>query len=364
MNASAAQPEKAKILLVDDSITNLKMLAALLRRQGYGVKAAKDASKALQYLEKHPIDLILLDINMPEINGYQLCSVLKSRAKTKQIPIIFLSGSTKSSAQLKAFSVGGADFITKPYRIVEVFARIEHQLALANQQEKLRDRNKNLEVELQQHRRMEHLLLNQTSKLRQEVQQQKDMGELLRLKNIHLQRQANIDKLTRLANRRYFDHYLIQEFRHCLTERHPLSLVLGDIDHFKKYNDYYGHPQGDQCLHDVAQILASIVNLPGDLVARYGGEEFALILPDTDQEAAIAVVESIQQALEQRRILHATSPVSDYVTMSLGGVTLLAELATTPKDLIQQADEALYRAKRNGRSQLCWHESSLSKTWV
>lgn len=357
MNEPVAKTEKTRILIIDDSITNLKFLAAILSHHGYATAAAKEATEAIQYVEKHTVDLILLDINMPRINGYQLCTVLKSRIKTKQIPVIFLSGSTQSTAQLKAFSVGGADFITKPYRGVEVLARIEHQLHLAHQRKTLLQRNRSLEAELQQHRRMEHLLLEQRNKLRRAIQQQRDMSELLRLRNIRLQRQATIDTLTCLANRRYFDQHLAQEFRHCISEHHPLSLVLCDIDHFKGYNDHYGHPQGDKCLYEVAQILASVANLPNDLVARYGGEEFALILPDTDNEAAISVVECIQRMLTKQAIPHATSKVASYVTMSFGGVTLVPQLASTPKALVQQADEALYLAKHNGRSQYCWHDS-------
>ncbi|AFY40348.1 response regulator receiver modulated diguanylate cyclase [[Leptolyngbya] sp. PCC 7376] len=357
MNAPAAREEKAKILIVDDSITNLKLLAAILAQHNYAMTVVKKAIDALKYLEKNSIDLILLELSMLGSSAYQLCTILKSRIRTKHIPIIFLGGTAQSVDKLKAFSVGASDFITAPNQSIEILARVELHLNLSRQRKKLLTKNKILEVKIKQHRRMEALLLQQTTKLRKEIQQQKDMGELLRLRNIRLKRQANTDPLTHVANRRYFDRYLSREFKHCMREHHPLSLVLCDIDYFKFYNDHYGHQQGDDCLHAVAQILASVANLPNDLVARYGGEEFALILPDTDQEAAIAVVECIQRILDKKHLQHNASEVADRITLSFGGVTLLPNQTCNIAMLIKQADDALYKAKNNGRSRHHWHKS-------
>lgn len=357
MRASVYHDDKPRILVVDDHIVNLKLLTGMLSQHGYRVQVAKNGFEGLQWLENNRPDLILLDIKMPDMDGYQFCSILKSRQRTKDIPVIFFSGVTHSIEKIRAFSVGGVDFISKPFQGVEVLARIDHQLRLAALQRELLRKNKSLEQEIHNRRKIEQQLLNKTEELEREIQQRKLMEELLRNRNIRLTKQANIDSLTQIANRRHFDEFLARELSHAMREAHPLSLVLCDVDHFKLYNDHYGHQEGDRCLHQVAQALASIANLPGDLVARYGGEEFAIILPDTDSSAAIAVVQDIQRCVAHLQLEHATSKVSDYVTLSCGGATLFPGDQAIAKVLIKKADQALYQAKHNGRNQVCWYSA-------
>ncbi|MGB2926716.1 MAG: diguanylate cyclase [Limnothrix sp.] len=359
MYAPVYHEEEQRILVVDDNLVNLKLLTGMLSQHGYKVDAAKDAKTALEQIQDQYPDLILLDIKMPEMNGYQLCTLLKSRVETQHIPIIFFSGITQSIEKIKAFSVGGVDFITKPFQGIEVIIRIEHQLKLANLQKELIAKNKILEAEVQHRSQIESLLMRQKDQLEREIKQRKFMESLLRDRNVRLSKQANVDALTQVANRRHFDGCLAREWQRATNEGQPLSIVLCDVDYFKLYNDSYGHQEGDSCLYQVAQTLASVANLPGDLVARYGGEEFVLILPDTYNYAAIAVIQNIQKLIEELHIKHEKSEVADYVTVSFGGVTLLPNEKANTDELLKRADESLYRAKRQGRNQVCWCDEQI-----
>jgi diguanylate cyclase (GGDEF)-like protein len=167
--------------------------------------------------------------------------------------------------------------------------------------------------------------------------------------NHELQQLANLDGLTQLANRRRFDECLTQEWKLLAREQQSLTLVLCDVDHFKEYNDCYGHQQGDDCLKQIANVLRRVATRPADLVARYGGEEFVLILPGTDENGARSVSERIQQEIRQLRLTHARSEVAEFVTLSLGVASIIPSLDVAPEILIKHADTALYEAKRRGR---------------
>ena len=161
-----------------------------------------------------------------------------------------------------------------------------------------------------------------------------------------------MDGLTAIANRRHFDEVLAQEWRRCLREQTPLSLIMADIDYFKKFNDTYGHQTGDDCLKEVARVLKKSLNRPGDLAARYGGEEFALILSDTDPEGARRVAEALRTRVEGQKIPHKHSSVSKWVTISLGAATLTPTPDQTPDQLVKASDRALYQAKAEGRNRV------------
>ncbi|ACB52860.1 putative diguanylate cyclase (GGDEF domain) [Crocosphaera subtropica ATCC 51142] len=161
------------------------------------------------------------------------------------------------------------------------------------------------------------------------------------------------DDLTTIPNRRYFNRYYQQEWRRCQRENYPMSLLLCDLDYFKSYNDYYGHQQGDNCLRQVAQILQNTLKRPGDMVFRYGGEEFVIILPNTASEGAEIIAEQIVQSIQQEQIAHYPSPVSSYVTISLGIAVTFPTNALSPQTLFEMVDMALYRAKATGRNRYC-----------
>jgi diguanylate cyclase (GGDEF)-like protein len=175
----------------------------------------------------------------------------------------------------------------------------------------------------------------------------------LEVSNRRLGYLANVDELTQVANRRYFDQYLRQEWQRALRDRRPISLVFCDVDYFKQFNDYYGHIAGDHCLEAVAQVLRSSIKRPGDLVARYGGEEFAIVLPNTELLGSSQLANGILINMRSRLIPHAASPISHYITLSFGIVSTIPTVDGNLQKLIDEADQALYQAKREGRNRIC-----------
>ena len=295
--------QRARILLVDDSSANLRILGEILAAE-YDILVATSGEAALEIAQDpEPPDLILLDVKMPGMDGYATCQILKESEQTRSIPVIFITAVEGSQAESKGFELGAVDYITKPYAAPVVRARVRTHMAL-----------------MQYTRLLENL--------------------------------AFLDGLTGIANRRQFDLELEKEWRRMMRRNAPLSLLMIDIDHFKAFNDHYGHGAGDECLRLVARSIAGVIKRPGDLAARYGGEEFAVILPDTDERGAAVVAESMLRAINALQIAHETSPVAGQVTISLGAASYVPQRHETPQGLINAADRALYLAKTAGRNQI------------
>lgn len=325
----------AEILIVDDTPTNLRFLSAMLTESGYEVRKATSGRMALKSIDSQLPDLILLDIMMPQMNGYEVCHLLKASEATQDIPVIFLSALNEINDKVKAFKVGGVDYITKPFHVEEVLVRVENQLTIRRLQKKLQQQNEQLQAEIQERKHIEANL---------KIAYQK------------LQRLAHLDGLTHVANRRLFDQYLSQQWQQLMITQAPLSLILCDVDYFKLYNDTYGHQEGDECLKAVAQSIVQAVKMTlGEfahscLVARYGGEEFTVILPEISCDFAQKVAEAIRlEVLELQRV-HQGSNISPYITLSLGIACLVPSENTQIETLILKADQALYQAKRQGRN--------------
>jgi len=331
MNTNQPTPYKADILVVDDKPDNLRLLSTMLTEQGYKVRKVISGELALKACQIMPPDLILLDINMPNMNGYMVCKQLKSWSQTQDIPVIFISALDGVIDKVEAFSHGGADYITKPFEIQEVLARVKNQLTIRQLQKKLQQQNSLLSQEIQERQRAE--------------------AELQKV-NKELHRLATLDGLTQVANRRCFDEYFDLEWRRLQREKAVLSFILCDVDHFKLYNDTYGHLAGDSCLKQIAQTISDTLKRPADLVARYGGEEFAIILPNTCIEGAVHVAELLQQNIKELQIVHRQSSVSEYVTLSMGVSCVIPQVDLVPNQLIDVTDEALYAAKAQGRNRL------------
>ena len=317
------------ILVVDDKPENLKLLSVMLHNRGYEVRKAIDGKLALRATQAVPPDIILLDINMPEMNGYEVCQQLKSDRSTKDIPIIFISASDEAFDKVKAFGCGGVDYITKPFQIEEVVARVENQLAIRRLQLKLKAKNARLEEEIRQ----------------REIAEAK-----LRKLNEKLQILATLDGLTQVANRHRFDEYYQRQWLIAQRERSFLAMILADVDYFKQYNDRLGHQEGDNCLKQVAQTISQAIKRPADLVARYGGEEFVIVLPQTTAEKALQIAEKIRADILKLNLKHPQSPQGDRVSLSLGVAAVIPSLETAPQQLIATADRALYTAKQQGRN--------------
>ncbi|AFY82970.1 GGDEF domain-containing response regulator [Oscillatoria acuminata] len=339
MMEKVKSPCKGNILLVDDTPDNLRVLSSILTKHGYYLRKALNGEMAITAAHTLIPDLILLDINMPYMNGYEVCQALKDSEKTRNIPIIFISVLDDVLDKVRAFQVGGIDYITKPFQLEEVLARIENQLKIQRLQDQLHEQNR--------------LLEKQNFLLLKEIENRKKAEVALKKANKKLQKLACIDGLTQVSNRRKFDDYLKQEWDRLERQQHPLSLILCDIDYFKAYNDTYGHPAGDECLKQVAQAICQAVKRPADLVARYGGEEFAAILPHTTDKGALSVACNIQREIQQLDIQHCASDVGDIITISLGICTLIPTREVSLHTLIWNADKALYQAKQAGRNCYC-----------
>ncbi|PWC34236.1 PleD family two-component system response regulator [Azospirillum sp. TSO35-2] len=293
---------RPKILVVDDIPSNVHVLSRILK-DDYDIYFATDGEKALELVQARMPDLVLLDIMMPGMDGYEVCSRIKADAAIHDIPVIFISAKSEVEDETRGLEVGAIDFITKPISPPIVKARVRN-----------------------------HLLL-------------KRQADLLRSLSF-------LDGLTGIANRRRFDEAMLREWRRCARSHLPLSLIILDVDHFKAYNDQYGHQAGDECLRVVAEVLSERARRSCDLVARYGGEEFVCLLPETDGPGAALVAEGFRAGVAERRIPHAQSPVAPYVTISLGVATVVPTVDGNPESLAQTADQLLYQAKRAGRNRV------------
>lgn len=303
VNSAMTIQNKQTVLVVDDEPPNIKVLSQALS-PWYRVKAATSGADALKIAnsEDQP-DLILLDIAMPGMSGYQVCEQLKSTLGTKDIPVIFITGKNSNEDEARGLELGAVDYITKPFSLPIVMARIRNQL-------------------------------------------------LLKIKTDMLEQLVSIDSLTELANRRRFDEVLEQEWRRCVRSNIPLSVIMIDVDFFKPLNDTFGHAAGDVCLKQIAQVLKGTTRRSSDTVARYGGEEFCAILPGIAHGDALQLAENMRQNVENQQIPHPKSPLGNAVTISLGLATTIPDNQRSPTELLVQADEMLYQAKQAGRNQV------------
>ncbi|MDD1622968.1 MAG: PleD family two-component system response regulator [Methylococcaceae bacterium] len=291
------------ILAVDDSPENLDLIRSILEPY-YTVKVAVQGNLALHIATSQQPDLILLDIMLDDMDGYDICRQLKSLDKTRDIPIVFLTSKRNEEDEVFGFKIGGSDYITKPFSPQIVLARVRTQIQLKTKTDLL--------------------------------------GKL-----------ASLDGLTELSNRRAFDAAIVRQWNQANRSMMPLSLLMLDIDCFKQYNDYYGHPAGDECLKQLAATLQQNTQRAEDMVARLGGEEFAILLPHTDSTGALLRAEQYRQAIETLKIPHIHGHPLPFISISIGVATLHAHNYSSATNLLQAADDALYQAKNRGRNQVC-----------
>lgn len=303
-----------KALVIEDSRTSQAMIAHLLRDIGIEPVQAENGLRGLElYAERRP-DLILLDVVLPDIDGLEVARrVRAAEGPGDWTPIVFLTGRT-SDADLEAgIEAGGDDYLVKPLNPIVFAAKVRAMSRIAQMRDKL------LETTHQ---------LDQVNR------------ELMRL--------SAMDGLTGLANRRHFDSVLRSEWDRGERRRHPVSLLMCDVDFFKPYNDSYGHLQGDECLRRVSSALQFAIRRPCELAARYGGEEFALLLPETNAQQAMEIAETVRSNVERLAIPHGQSP-KGVVSISIGVATRVPSAQLSPERLIALADKALYIAKKGGR---------------
>ncbi len=291
------------ILVVDDEPANVRLLTYMLRDL-YRVREAYSGSEALQIANSdgRPA-LILLDVIMPDIDGFEVCRRLKDQDATKDITIIFVTTLSEDSAEEIGLNLGAVDYIIKPLRMSVVRARVRNHMNLCRQADML--------------------------------------AEL-----------SFIDGLTHVHNRRRFDAILLTEWQRGRRLGESLAVIMIDFDHFKALNDYYGHGTGDACLQQGAKALADTLKRPTDLLARYGGEEFVAILPETDLAGACVIAEAMRQAINALNLKHAYSTAASHVTISLGVSAMIPSTRYEAADLLALADQALNQAKREGRNRV------------
>ncbi len=297
------KPEKLSVMIVDDTPANIRVLAEALRSE-YRVRVATSGKEALELISQTGSpDLILLDVMMPDMDGYEVCRRLKANTATRNVPVIFVTARSDAIDEESGLRLGAVDYIVKPFHLPIVTARVRNHLQL---------------------------------------KQKTDLLESL----------AMLDGLTGIPNRRRFDQTLADEWLRARRDGTPIATIIADIDNFKEYNDHFGHAAGDHCLTKVAAALEKTLNRAGDLVARYGGEEFVAILPDTDEQGAREVAERFLKAIEALALPNPLSNVANHVTISIGFASTTPRDSHGASDLFEQADRRLYQAKALGKNRI------------
>ncbi len=305
MNATPPSPYRPRLLVVDDQPINIQVLYRTFGAD-HQVFMATSGAQALQVAQQQLPDLILLDLELGDIDGFEVCQRLQQDELTAGIPVIFVTGHSNEAAETRGLQVGAVDFISKPVNPAIVRARVHTHITLKQQADQLRQ-------------------------------------------------YAFIDGLTGLHNRRALDERLEAELRHSMRSENALSVLLIDVDYFKKYNDLYGHLMGDEALRQVSGVLKACMLRPVDLATRYGGEEFACLLPETPLEGAVLVAERLCQQVARLAIPHTASEVSPWLSISIGVAAKPGRPGMQAKELLALADEALYSAKRGGRNRVAAH---------
>jgi diguanylate cyclase (GGDEF)-like protein len=304
-------------LIVDDSATIRAAISAAMVSMAFEPVLAETGEKGVEMFVAGPPRIVLLDVTLPGIDGYETAKRMRAALPELWVPIIFLSSSESDQNLQRAIESGGDDYLIKPVSPVVLGAKIRA---------------------LQRLEKMHQNLLGLSAELT--------------ATNQRLEALSQQDGLTGIANRRAFDHRLGMHFAQALRKREPLALALCDVDHFKRFNDRYGHVAGDECLRQIAAVLGRHARRPTDLAARYGGEEFALLLPDTPLEGARSVLDAVREEVGALSIEHAGSDCGKVVTLSIGLAGCRPGQDKEAIDLVARADEALYRAKSLGRNRI------------
>lgn len=294
---------KFTVLVVDDQPNNIQLIYQLLKND-YDILMATTGQQAITVCKEHRPDLILMDVMMPDMSGWETCRIIKRTQEIANTPVMFITALTEEDDENACWDAGAVDFLKKPINANTLKHRIKAHLTLKHQSDLLRSL-------------------------------------------------AYLDGLTGISSRRYFDQYIEAQVAQAFRKQEPLSVLLIDIDYFKQYNDRFGHLAGDDCLRHVAKLIQSCCLRPADLGARYGGEEFVMVLPDTNQEGLEHIAQRLKEALQEKAIAHPQSPTK-LLTVSAGGATYMPGASPCKTEqLLVLADTMLYQAKGQGRNQTC-----------
>ncbi len=309
-----------KILLVEDSATLRHAMSQYINDAGHTPLIARSGEEALQLLETTPVDMIIMDVEMPGLNGFETTRLIREWLGGHWIPIIFVTGLNEDENYREGIEAGGDDYLIKPVSYMIIKAKI---------------------------RAMERIA---------------EMRDQLNQLNAELEALSQLDSLTQIYNRRTFNELAQQQWLVAARQQQPISALMIDVDHFKLYNDHYGHPAGDACLKKVTQAIKSCLHRPQDILGRFGGEEFVALLPETDIEGTFKVAEAINKAVNALEIRHDVSPTHRRVSVSVGGATCNQTTGHDLEELIKSADRALYKAKRSGRNRALVDEVAPHRT--
>ncbi len=319
-----------KVLLIEDTMTSATVVAHQLEKLGLETRHATSGEAGLEQFKSWKPDMILLDVIMPGLDGFEVARRIRQLEKDGEwTPIIFLSAKTADKDLERGIEVGGDDYLVKPVSEVVLAAKVRAMQRLAQ---------------------MRYSLVVLTRRLDEA--------------NRELTRLTSVDGLTGIANRRCFDETIQREWQRARRNRLPLSVLMVDVDFFKQYNDGYGHQAGDECLITVAKALETQLKRPGDLVARFGGEEFVVVLPETNAIGARRVAEQLRKGIAALALPHAYSEIGQTLTVSVGVSTAYPapeDGTTVTARLLDNADQALYAAKKAGRNRVVVGESNIAK---
>ncbi len=315
---------KIRVLLIDDQAMIAEGIKRMLLEESdieffYCAEPAKAIDRAIEI----QASVILLDLVMPDIDGMTLVRFFRANQSTKDIPVIVMSSKDDPEVKRDAFSHGANDYLVKLPEQIELVARI-----------RAHSKQYNLQIE----RDAAFYAL-------------REMQRQLEVTNTELHRLSATDALTGIPNRRIFDETMQSEWLRSTREKSWFTIALIDIDHFKLFNDHYGHQAGDDTLHQVAQALNTIIRRPCDLLARYGGEEFGVVLPNTGRSGTDSISQRFIEVVQNLNITHTESKTLDKVTISIGAASVLPLQGLKPEQVLKQADQALYKAKASGRNQ-------------
>ncbi|MFL0811513.1 MAG: diguanylate cyclase [Agarilytica sp.] len=303
-----------KILLVEDSATIRYAMSMYIESAGHETLVAESGEQALQILDTTPVDMVIMDVEMPGLNGFETTRLIREWLGDHWIPIIFVTGKSEASSLEEGISAGGDDYLIKPVNEIILNAKIQAMERITAMRNQLAELNRELTI------------------------------------------LSQYDSLSQLYNRRTFEEKAEELWKLSRRNKTPLTILLLDIDHFKLYNDCYGHQAGDECIRQVSRIISKCVSRPGDVAARYGGEEFIVILPDTAETGASHICELIRKSIEKAEIKHRDSSCSDVITVSIGATVVNYTTGTDLDFQINLADQALYDAKENGRNRFTVRE--------
>ena len=330
------------ILIIEASTEDRNFFAKILKQGGYSTLAyasSPEEAYGMMGIGHENTSAMAFGTELVVIGGamsedcIECCLRIKDSFQYQDIPILISAENAPADGMPLALAYGAIDYVRKPCNEYEFLARVRSALRLKHEI----DRRKAREREL--------------------IEATRQLYDL----NTMLTRLSLIDSLTGIANRRNFERVMEKEWRRGYRSDGPLGLLMIDVDHFKSYNDHYGHQSGDECLRQVARVLKDALQRPGDIICRYGGEEFAAILPDTPTEGAIIVAEKLRSEMEKTSLPHQHSMVANVVTLSIGAASIKPTKAGTPATLIEQADQALYMAKERGRNRVVAFRRAKSK---